>query len=119
MPQLTGISAGTARVATGRQRNVRSPQQQARPPRGTTMDCHRVREAMFQATDNELAADLVAPFREHLSFCPDCAHQFVYVGRLVATIRERCFRYDAPSTLKMRILSSFPHRGGVLQEVAE
>jgi mycothiol system anti-sigma-R factor len=83
------------------------------------MDCHRVREAMFQATDNELPADSLVPFREHLSFCPDCAHQYTYLGRLVAVIRERCCRDAAPSRLKLRILSSFPHRGGMLQEVAE
>ena len=82
------------------------------------MDCHRVRESMFQATDNELAAELLAPFREHLSFCPDCAHQYVYVGKLVATIRQRCCRHAAPSHLKIRILTSFPHRGGI-QEVTE
>ena len=83
------------------------------------MDCHRVREAMFQAADNELEAELLAPFREHLSFCPDCAHHFTYVGKLVAVIRQRCCRYDAPSSLKIRILSSFPHRGGILLEVTE
>jgi mycothiol system anti-sigma-R factor len=83
------------------------------------MDCHRVREAMFRATDNELEAELVAPFKDHLSFCPNCNQQFTYVGRLVATIRLRCCRYDAPSQLRVRILASFPHRGGLYQEVAE
>jgi mycothiol system anti-sigma-R factor len=81
------------------------------------MDCHRVRESMFQATDNELPAEILVHFREHLSFCPDCSHKYSYVGRLVAVIRERCCRLDAPSRLKVRILSSFPHRGGMLQEV--
>src|SRR5688500_18669051 len=116
MPQLTGISAGTRRVATVGKRSGRLPQQQARPLRGTIMDCHRVRESMFQATDNELEAELLAPFRDHLSSCSDCAHAYVYVGKLVATIRGRCSRYGAPSHLKIRILTSFPHRGGVLQE---
>jgi mycothiol system anti-sigma-R factor len=83
------------------------------------MDCHRVREAMFQATDNELDGELLAPFREHLSFCPDCAHHYVYVGKLVATIRQRCCRFGAPSHLKVRILASFPHRRGAFQEVTE
>ena len=74
----------------------------------------------FRATDNELEVELLAPFREHLSFCPDCAHQYTYVGRLVATIRQRCSRYDAPSQLRLRIIASFPHRGGiVLQEATE
>ena len=83
------------------------------------MDCHRVREAMFKATDNELEAEFLAPFREHLSFCPECAHEFTYLGRLVATIRQRCCRYAAPSQLRVRIIASFPHRGGVFQEVTE
>lgn len=83
------------------------------------MDCHRVREAIYQATTYDLDAELIAPFREHLSRCPDCAHHFVYVGKLVAIVRERCCRQAAPSHLKIRIISSFPHRRGAFQEVTE
>ena len=54
------------------------------------MNCHRVREAMFLVTDNELEPELLAPFREHLSFCPACASHFHYLEKLVWLIRERC-----------------------------
>jgi mycothiol system anti-sigma-R factor len=83
------------------------------------MNCHRVREAMFLVTDNELEPELLAPFREHLSFCPACASHFHYLEKLVCLIRQRCSRVSAPSRVKVRILSSFPHRGGVSPEVLE
>jgi anti-sigma factor (TIGR02949 family) len=75
------------------------------------MECHRVREVMFRATDNELEPELQGPFREHLRLCPECAHHYCYVTKLIGLIRERCGRLPAPSRLKVRILSSFPHRG--------
>jgi mycothiol system anti-sigma-R factor len=74
------------------------------------MNCKRVREAMFLVTDNELEEDLVIRFREHLSFCPECAQQFHYLSRLVALVRQRCRRRRAPSRLRLRILTSLPHR---------
>jgi mycothiol system anti-sigma-R factor len=83
------------------------------------MDCHRVREAMFRATDNELEPDAIEPFRDHLRLCPECAHYYCYVTKLVALIRERCMRLPAPSRLKVRILSSFPHRGSLPRQLLE
>jgi mycothiol system anti-sigma-R factor len=83
------------------------------------MDCQRVREAMFLVKDNELEPELMAPFREHLTFCPACASHFHYLEKLLCVVRERCSRVSAPSRLKVRILTSFPHRGGLLREVLE
>ena len=83
------------------------------------MDCHRVREAMYQATDNELEDALWAPFREHLRLCPECAQHFCYLTKLLGIVRERCLRDPAPSRLKVRILASFPHRGSKLRQFAE
>jgi hypothetical protein len=61
----------------------------------------------------------MAPFREHLTFCPACASHFHYLEKLLCVVRERCSRVSAPSRLKVRILTSFPHRGGPLREVLE
>ena len=83
------------------------------------MDCQRVRESMFRGCDNELEPDLEAPFRQHMSFCSQCAGEFAYLQKLLITIRARCCRETAPSQLKVRILASFPHRGGILQEALE
>ncbi len=83
------------------------------------MECNRVRETMYWVSDNELDAELLALFREHLSSCPVCAHNFAYVCKLLALVRARCLRYAAPSSLKIRILASFPHRGGAYQERVE
>jgi mycothiol system anti-sigma-R factor len=83
------------------------------------MDCQRVRIAMYRVRDNELEPDLVAGFTEHLASCSDCAERFSFVGKLLSLIRERCCRYNAPSTLKIRILASLPHRGGARQELVD
>jgi mycothiol system anti-sigma-R factor len=83
------------------------------------MDCHRVREAMFRATDKELEPEADVLFREHLRLCPECAQHFCYVTKLVALIRERCSRLPAPSRLKVRILASFPHRGIIPRQFLE
>jgi len=83
------------------------------------MDCQRAREAMFRDCDNELEPELMLAFREHMIGCPGCAHELAYLRKLVAVIRVRCCRDAAPSQLKVRILASFPHRGGVLQEALD
>lgn len=83
------------------------------------MDCHRVREAMYRATDNELEPDQLAPFREHLRLCPECDHHYLYVTRLLCLVRERCLRLNAPARLKVRILTSFPHRGAGVRQLVE
>jgi mycothiol system anti-sigma-R factor len=76
------------------------------------MDCQGVRAAMYRVSDNELEADLLVVFREHLRRCPDCSHEFDFVSKLLALVRGRCSRYAAPSSLRVRILASFPHREG-------
>jgi len=83
------------------------------------MDCKRARASMYTVTDNELEGELLMTFREHLGSCPGCSQQFLYVSRLLAVVRGRCCRHEAPPTLRIRILSSFPHRGGVFLEQAD
>ncbi|HXT23136.1 MAG TPA: hypothetical protein VN923_20470 [Thermoanaerobaculia bacterium] len=79
------------------------------------MDCHGVRAAMYRVSDNELEGELLLSFRQHLTFCPLCSRQFDYLSRLLAIVRGRCARYEAPSTLRLRILASFEHRGDAAQ----
>jgi mycothiol system anti-sigma-R factor len=83
------------------------------------MECHRVREAMYWVSDNELDAELLPPFRDHLPLCPHCAHYYAYVSKLLALVRGCSCRYSAPSTLRIRILASLPPRGGVIRERVE
>jgi mycothiol system anti-sigma-R factor len=83
------------------------------------MDCQGIRAAMYRVADNELEAELVVVFRDHLERCPGCAAEFRFVTKVVAIVRARCGRFAAPSSLKLRILASFPHRDGVGLESAE
>ena len=69
------------------------------------MDCQRARASMYTECDNELAPDLAAIFREHLSLCPECAQHLSYLRKLLAVVRGRCCRYVAPSELKVRIVA--------------
>ena len=77
------------------------------------MDCQGIRAAMQKANDNELEAELLLAFRQHLTFCPPCSRQFQYLSAFLGLVRGRCGRYEAPPTLRLRILASFPHRGDV------
>jgi mycothiol system anti-sigma-R factor len=74
------------------------------------MECQRVRETMFLVSDNEVDADVLSPFRQHLGACPRCAQHYDYLQRLLGLVRERCLRMAAPDHLRERILGSFPHR---------
>lgn len=74
------------------------------------MDCDGIHEAIYRANDNELEGELLLVFRQHLTFCPPCSARFGYVSRLLAIVRGRCGRYEAPPTLRIRILASFAHR---------
>jgi hypothetical protein len=78
------------------------------------MECHRVREAMYRVSHNELDAELVPSFDDHLTCCPPCAEHFAYVSRLLAIVRGSAGHYAAPPTLRTRILACCPHRGGVI-----
>ena len=75
------------------------------------MDCQAVRVAMYRVSDNELDPELLVSFQQHITLCAGCSHRFGFVSRLLAVVRGRCCRYEAPGTLRMRILASFPHRG--------
>jgi len=79
------------------------------------MDCQGVRAAMYRVSDNEIEAELLLSFRQHLTFCPPCSRHFDHLSKFLAIVRGRCVRYEAPSTLRLRILASFPHRGDAAQ----
>ena len=68
------------------------------------MDCHRVRATMFLLGDDEVERELMAPFREHIGFCPECAEYRVYLEKLLCLVRDRCVRYAAPNGLRVRIM---------------
>jgi len=68
------------------------------------MDCHRVRATMFLLGDDEAERELLAPFREHIGFCPECAQYRDYLRKLLGLVRERCLRYPAPNRLRVRII---------------
>lgn len=76
------------------------------------MDCRQCSEVVFLYVDRELAADMEGPFRHHLAHCPNCASNVNHVQRLLVVVRERCCRHEAPPRLRMRILTSLPHRQG-------
>lgn len=74
------------------------------------MKCREVREVVFLYTDNEMGEELLVSFRRHLAHCPGCAARIVRAERLVRLVRKRCVRAAAPERLRVRILTSFPHR---------
>ena len=83
------------------------------------MNCDSVRAAMYQVSDNELEGELLLSFRQHLTLCSSCSHRYGFVSQLLAIVRGRCCRYEAPVTLRTRILASFPHRGEVADGALE
>lgn len=76
------------------------------------MDCRKVSEIAFLYIDNEMESDLAKPFQDHLSHCPCCASQVDHRRKLVILVRQRCVRQQAPQRLRVRILTSLPHRQG-------
>jgi predicted anti-sigma-YlaC factor YlaD len=78
------------------------------------MECQRVRVVMYRMT-NDPQDEVVASFRDHLGLCPACAQYFSYVSKLLTLVRVRCCRYDAPPSLRVRILASLPHRAGSIE----
>ena len=74
------------------------------------MDCKEVRETLFLFVDNEMETTLLTSFRDHLEQCPGCAEKMDYTRRLLWLVRERCVRCSAPRDLRVRILTSLPHR---------
>ena len=75
------------------------------------MDCKEVGAALFLFFDNEMEEDLLAPFRDHVTTCGDCAKRVDYTRRLLLIVRQKCIRCTAPESLRIRILTSLPHRG--------
>ncbi|MEE9562694.1 MAG: mycothiol system anti-sigma-R factor [Thermoanaerobaculia bacterium] len=82
----------------------------ATPGRG--MDCERVREVIFLYADNELEEEVCLAIREHLVICPHCARRIAYTTKVLTIVRKRCTRALAPESLRQRILTGLPHRGG-------
>jgi anti-sigma factor (TIGR02949 family) len=78
-----------------------------------TMDCKEVGVALFLFFDNEMEEDLLTPFRDHVSRCNHCAKKLDYTRKLLVIVREKCVRCQAPERLRIRILTSMPHRGAV------
>ncbi len=74
------------------------------------MERERMTELLFRAADGELDDDLAAEVRGRIETCQDCAREAVYVRRFLEVVRERCGRVDAPSRLRLRILTGFEHR---------
>ena len=78
--------------------------------RGLGMNCTRVKEVIFLYTDNEMEEDLLISFREHLVLCPHCARRIEYTQRMLTVLRKACSKTPAPESLRIRILTSLPHR---------
>ena len=76
------------------------------------MDCKRVKEAVFLFADNELEEEVCVEIREHLVLCPRCARRIEYTRKVLTIVRKRCTRASAPESLRQKILTSLPHRGG-------
>lgn len=76
------------------------------------MDCRKVSEIAFLYIDNEMGSELEKPFQDHLSVCPCCASQVNQRRKLLILVRQRCVRQQAPQRLRVRILTSLPHRQG-------
>lgn len=76
------------------------------------MDCREVSVVLFLFFDNEMEEALLAPFRDHMAGCPACARHMDYTRKLLLVVRERCVRCTAPEGLRVRILTSMPHRLG-------
>ena len=76
------------------------------------MDCKEVSEVLFLFFDNEMEDALLTPFRDHVARCGDCAKRMDYTRKLLLVVREKCLRCTAPDGLKIRILTSMPHRYG-------
>jgi mycothiol system anti-sigma-R factor len=74
------------------------------------MDCKEVSDTLYLFFDNEMEEELLAPFRDHVGSCGDCAKKVDYTRKLLWIVRERTYRCSAPDRLRIRILTSFAHR---------
>jgi mycothiol system anti-sigma-R factor len=74
------------------------------------MDCKEVSAALFLFFDNEMAEEMLTPFRDHVGTCCDCSKRVDYTRKLLLIVRERTVRCCAPDRLRHRILTNLPHR---------
>ena len=75
------------------------------------MNCKELREEfVFLFADNEMGQERLVAFRRHVADCPDCAQQAEFTCRLLTIVRKRAVRWEAPSSLRARILAGLPHR---------
>lgn len=74
------------------------------------MDCKRISEVIYLFFDNEMEEDLLAPFKAHVDRCPSCADRVGKTRKILVLVRERCTRCCAPEHLRLKILTSMPHR---------
>lgn len=74
------------------------------------MDCKRLKEVIFLFIDNELDDDQVPRLQAHLARCGECSRRVEHVRKFLIVVRERCVRCGAPESLRVRILTSLPHR---------
>lgn len=77
------------------------------------MDCNQVTEVLFLFFDNEMESDLEVSFRQHLAACACCSRQLDHTRQFLVLVRKRCSRQVAPQRLRVRILTSLPHRQGL------
>jgi mycothiol system anti-sigma-R factor len=80
------------------------------------MNCREVSSILFLFFDNEMEDDLLAPFRDHVAGCGECARRMDYTRKLLLIVREKCVRCSAPERLRYRILTNLPHRASELPE---
>jgi len=73
------------------------------------MDCQQVKKVVFRYIDNEMDAELLVSFRNHVELCPKCRQHVSGKEWVVIRVR-RCRRTVAPVRLRRRILTSLPHR---------
>ncbi len=74
------------------------------------MDCTHFQRVVFQYTDNELGETQLVEFHQHRDLCRHCERQLALALALKMALRERCRRAVAPRSLRIRILTSLPHR---------
>ena len=73
------------------------------------MDCQQVKKVVFRYIDNEMDAELLVSFRNHVELCPKCRQHVSGKEWVVIRVR-RCRRTVASVRLRRRILTSLPHR---------
>ena len=71
------------------------------------MNCQKVYDELaFLFADEELDGDLLDDFQRHLDRCPRCARTIRTTTNLLAVVRTRVERSEAPSALRTRIMAA-------------